>query len=38
MVLVVKSGQELTALVSAIRGVVASIDKEQPILATAAAL
>jgi putative ABC transport system permease protein len=31
MVLLVKSGQEPTALVSAIRGIVASIDKEQPI-------
>ena len=31
MVLLVKSGQEPAALVSAIRGVVASIDKEQPI-------
>ncbi|MGA3024102.1 MAG: ABC transporter permease [Bryobacteraceae bacterium] len=31
MVLLVKSDQEPTALVSAIRGVVASIDKEQPI-------
>ena len=31
MVILVKSGQEPTALVSAIRGVVAAIDKEQPI-------
>jgi putative ABC transport system permease protein len=31
MVLLVKSGQEPTALVSAIRGIVASIDREQPI-------
>ena len=31
MVLLVKSGQEPTALVSAIRGVISSIDKEQPI-------
>jgi putative ABC transport system permease protein len=31
MVLLVKSGQEPTALVSAVRGIVASIDKEQPI-------
>ncbi len=31
MALLVKSGQEPTALVSAIRGIVASIDKEQPI-------
>jgi putative ABC transport system permease protein len=31
MVLLVKSGQEATALVSSIRGIVASIDKEQPI-------
>jgi putative ABC transport system permease protein len=31
MVLLVKSAQEPTALVSAIRGIVASIDKEQPI-------
>jgi putative ABC transport system permease protein len=31
MVLLVKSGQEPATLVSAIRGVVASIDKEQPI-------
>jgi len=31
MVLLVKSGQEPTALVSAIRGIVASIDQEQPI-------
>jgi predicted permease len=31
MSLLVKSGQEVTALVSAIRGIVASIDKEQPI-------
>jgi putative ABC transport system permease protein len=31
MVLLVKSGREPTALVSAIRGIVASIDKEQPI-------
>jgi putative ABC transport system permease protein len=30
MVLLVKSAQESTALVSAIRGIVASIDKEQP--------
>jgi len=31
MVLLVKSGQEATALVFAIRGIVASIDKQQPI-------
>jgi putative ABC transport system permease protein len=31
MALLVKSGQEPTALVSAIRGIVTSIDKEQPI-------
>jgi predicted permease len=31
MSLLVKSGQDVTALVSAIRGIVASIDKEQPI-------
>jgi ABC-type antimicrobial peptide transport system permease subunit len=31
MVLLVKSGQEASALVSAVRGIVASIDKEQPI-------
>jgi predicted permease len=31
MTLLVKSGQEPTALISAIRGIVASIDKEQPI-------
>ena len=31
MVLLVKSGQEPATLVSAIRGIVASIDKEQPI-------
>jgi putative ABC transport system permease protein len=31
MVLLVKSGQEPTALASAIRGIVAAIDKEQPI-------
>jgi len=35
MVLLVKSGQEPTALVSAIRSVVASIDKEQPIFGVA---
>jgi predicted permease len=35
MVLLVKSSQEPTALVSAIRGVVASIDKEQPIFGIA---
>ena len=31
MVLLAKSGQEATALVSAVRGIIASIDKEQPI-------
>jgi putative ABC transport system permease protein len=35
MVLLVKSGQEATALVSAIRGIVASIDREQPIFRVA---
>jgi len=35
MVLLVKSGQEPTALVSAIRGIVASIDREQPIFGIA---
>jgi putative ABC transport system permease protein len=35
MALLVKSGQEPTALVSAIRGIVASIDKEQPIFGIA---
>ncbi len=35
MSLLVKSGQDVTALVSAIRGIVASIDKEQPIFGIA---
>jgi putative ABC transport system permease protein len=35
MALLVKSGQEPTALVSAIRGIVASIDQEQPIFGIA---